>query len=199
MPEQYIRDVVLPATNVFLTETLMISEFYKWLGCHFFMACFQGIQDRDEWWSMAHISMFSGAPFCLNEFTMKHRFKEISEALMFTDVRPPTMAQGRFVDCFHDVRKLIDAWNDHMAAEYNPSWLNCLDESTMNSWLSKFCPGFMCVPRKPHPFGNDIIPLRTGTVASQYFGESSWSKGKIDQRRPTVGRGRTQQSTTVCR
>ncbi len=41
MPEQYIRDVVLPATNVFLTETLMISEFYKWLGCHFFMACFQ--------------------------------------------------------------------------------------------------------------------------------------------------------------
>jgi hypothetical protein len=25
----------------------------------------------------------------------------------------------------------------------------------MNSWLNKFCPGFMSLPCKPHPFGND--------------------------------------------
>ena len=29
----------------------------------------------------------------------------------------------------------------------------CIDES-MNSWLNKFCPGFMTLPCKPHPFGN---------------------------------------------
>ncbi len=32
--------------------------------------------------------------------------------------------------------------------------LNCLDKS-MNLWLSKFCLGFICVPQKPHPFGNE--------------------------------------------
>ena len=30
----------------------------------------------------------------------------------------------------------------------------CLDES-MDSFLDKFCPGFMSVPRKPHPLGNE--------------------------------------------
>ena len=161
MPEQFIQDVVLPATNVFLTDEMTMGEFYKWLGCHFFMACFQGIKDRNDWWSTAPIDMFSGAPFRLNEFMTKRRFLEITAAIVFTDVPPPTLAEGGFVDRFHDIRKLIDAWNDHMAAEYNPSWLNCLDES-MNSWLSKFCPGFMCVPRKPHPFGNEYHAIADG-------------------------------------
>ncbi len=31
MLEQFIRDVILPTTNVFLTEELTIGEFYKWL------------------------------------------------------------------------------------------------------------------------------------------------------------------------
>ena len=155
MPRQFICDVVLPAMNVFLTnEELTIGEFYKWLGCHFFMACFQGINDRNDWWSTAPIDMFSGAPFRLNEFMMKHRFLEIMAGIVFTDVLSPMLDQGGFVDRFHDFRKLIDAWNDHMVSEYNPLWLNCLDES-MNLWLSKFCPGFMCIPRKPHPFGNE--------------------------------------------
>jgi hypothetical protein len=175
MPEQYIRDVVLPATNVFLTKTLTISEFYKWLGCHFFMACFQGIQDRDKWWSTAPISMFSRAP--LNEFMTRRRFKEILAVLVFTDVPPPTMAQGGFVDRFHNVWKLIDAWKDHMAAEYNPSWLNCLDES-MNSWLSKFCPGFMCVPQKPHPFGNEYHTIADGDGGKPILWQIKLVEGK---------------------
>ena len=104
------------------------------------MACFQGIHDRNDWWSTAPIDMFLGAPFRLNEFMTKRRFLEIMAGIVFTDVPPPTLAQGGFIDRFHDIRKLIDAWNDHMAGEYNPSWLNCLNES-MNLWLSKFCPG----------------------------------------------------------
>jgi hypothetical protein len=186
MPEQYIRDVVLPTTNIFLTKTLTISEFYKWLGCHFFMACFQGIQDCDEWWSTVPISMFLGDPFCLNEFMMRRCFKEILAVLMFTDVLPPTMAQGGFVNCFHDVRKLIHAWNDHMAAEYNPSWLNCLDKS-MNSWLSKFCPGFMCVPRKPHPFGNEYHTIADGGGGKPILWQIKLVEGK-DQPKKADGR-----------
>ena len=35
-----------------------------------------------------------------------------------------------------------------------PSWLSCINES-MNTWLNKFCPGFMALPRKPRLFGNE--------------------------------------------
>jgi Transposase IS4 len=42
-----------------------------------------------------------------------------------------------------------------MEDQFDPSWINCLDESMME-WLNQFtCPGFMCVGRKPHPFGNE--------------------------------------------
>jgi hypothetical protein len=125
------------------------------------MAWVQGINDRNDWWSTAPTDMFSGAPFRLNEFMTKRHFLEITAGIVFTDVPPLTLDQGGFIDRFHDIQKLIDAWNNHMAGEYNPLSLNCLDES-MNSWLSKFCPGFMCVPHKPHPFINQYHTIADG-------------------------------------
>ncbi len=56
---------------------------------------------------------------------------------------------------------MIDAFNDHYSSEYKPLWLNCIDE-LMNSWLNKFCPGFMSLPRKPHPFGNEYHLIACG-------------------------------------
>jgi hypothetical protein len=42
-----------------------------------------------------------------------------------------------------------------MAENFMPSWINCIDES-MSVWFSEYtCPGWMSVPRKPHPFGNE--------------------------------------------
>jgi hypothetical protein len=32
----------------------------------------------------------------------------------------------------------------------------------MNTWLNKFCPGFMTLPRKPHPFGNEYHSITEG-------------------------------------
>ena len=55
----------------------------------------------------------------------------------------------------------IVSFNDHYASEYRLLWLSCLDES-MNSWLNKFCPGFMSLPRKPHPFGNEYHSIADG-------------------------------------
>jgi hypothetical protein len=66
-----------------------------------------------------------------------------------------------FIDCFHKVRQLIDAFNEHYATEYSPLWLSCIDES-MNIWLNKFCPAFMSHPRKPHPFGNEYHLIANG-------------------------------------
>ena len=50
LPDEFVVKVILPTTNVFLFPHLTTHEFYKWLGCHFFMACFQGIDNHDEWW-----------------------------------------------------------------------------------------------------------------------------------------------------
>ncbi len=32
----------------------------------------------------------------------------------------------------------------------------------MNTWLNKYCPGFMVVPCKPHPFGNKYHMIADG-------------------------------------
>ncbi len=52
------------------------------------------------------------------------------------------------------IRDLIQAFNDHMEAVFDPSWLSCLDES-MVAYMNEFAPNWVCVKRKPHPFGNE--------------------------------------------
>jgi len=69
--------------------------------------------------------------------------------LRYTDKEAPLF----FLDCFHKVRQMIDAFNDHYSKGCTPLWLLCINES-MNTWLNKFCPGFMTLPCKPHPFRN---------------------------------------------
>ena len=47
------------------------------------------------------------------------------------------------------------AWNSNMNQQFSPGYVNCLDES-MSVWTNQLtCPGFMFVPRKPWPFGNE--------------------------------------------
>ena len=62
-PEQYIKDHVIPATNAKITHKITLSEFYIWLGCNFFMACFEGMANQEDWWSKLDIDMRKGAPF----------------------------------------------------------------------------------------------------------------------------------------
>jgi hypothetical protein len=69
-----------------------------------------------------------------------------------------------FLDRFRDLRHIRGAFNDHYKLNYLPAWLNnCLDKS-VNSLLDKFCPGFMCVPRKPHPFVNKYHSISDGST-----------------------------------
>jgi hypothetical protein len=85
------------------------------------------------------------------------RFLNIDQAIRYTNLDPPTA----FKDKFHDVRQMKNAFNQHYQDNYTPSWLSCLDES-MNTWLNKYCPGFMVVPRKPHPEGNEYHTIADG-------------------------------------
>ncbi|KAL7475080.1 hypothetical protein ACHAW6_001012 [Cyclotella cf. meneghiniana] len=121
------------------------------------MVCFYRQADFQKWWSLRPIDMFAGAPVRLLQFISRNRLMAIISALRCTKNPAPT----EFVDKFHDVRELIDAFNDHYSDEYLPSWINVLDES-MNTWLNKYAPGFMCVPRKPHPFGNEYHSIADG-------------------------------------
>ena len=133
------------------------------------------------WWSEKSINMFEGSPFRLSEYMSGRRFQNIGTAIRYTNIELPTL-----LDRFHDVRQIIDGWNDHYEGEYVLSWLNCLDES-MNSFLDKFCPGFMCVPRKPHPFGNEYHSIADGATEKGLEGKpimwgSKFKRGKIAPR-----------------
>ena len=51
-PEKWVRDVLIPATNEEIVgDDITLQKLYVYLGCHFFMACFEEISDRILWWS----------------------------------------------------------------------------------------------------------------------------------------------------
>ena len=74
----------------------------------------------------------------------------ILKCIFYTSDEPPA-----YRDHFWEVRQMLDAWNKNMNKNFIPGWANCLDES-MSVWTNKYtCPGWMFVPRKPWPFGNE--------------------------------------------
>ena len=82
---------------------------------------------------------------------MSHtRFELILQHIKYTKINPPT-----YKDRFWEVREMLEGWNKNMATNFVPSWINCINES-MSKWLNKYtCPGFMFIPCKPWPFGNE--------------------------------------------
>ena len=106
--------------------------------------------DHHDFWSLGEVDCFVGAPMQLHNFMSRKRFKAILKALAITARQPPP-----FRDRFWVVREVLEAWNSNMTEQFTPSWVSCLDES-MSTWTNKYsCPGWMFVPRKPWPFGNE--------------------------------------------
>ena len=161
-PMEFLKEVVIPETSRKLestkTQQLTMSEFFVFIGCIFFMACFEGVSDCRDWWSLLPVDSFKGAPFRLNEYMSLRRFEDIMQALCFTNLPHPP-----YTDRYHDVRQLIDKFNEHYMEKYVPGWISCLDES-MGVWLNKYCPRWMCVPQKPHPFGNEYHTICNGDL-----------------------------------
>ena len=98
---------------------MTLQDFYVWLGCHFFMACFEGIENKKMWWSEKTIDVFEGAPFRLLEFMSGRRFQNIGAAIRYTNIESSALLYR-----FHDVRQMIDAFNKHYNCEYVLSWIN---------------------------------------------------------------------------
>ena len=126
-------------------------------------------------WSENTIDVFEGAPFRLSEYVSGRRSQNIGTSIRYTNIESPA-----FLDWFHDVRQMIEAFNDHYEDEYISSWLNCLDDS-MNSFLDKFFPGFVCVPRKPHPFGNEYHSIANGVTEKGLEGNPIMWRVKLQE------------------
>ena len=108
-PEQWVRDVLIPATNEEISgENITLKEFYVYLGYHFFMACLWGISDRRLWWSPKPVSSQEVPPFRLQKYMALRQFISITSATRFTS-KPSTS----FFDSFHDVRHMLNKFNEH--------------------------------------------------------------------------------------
>ena len=130
-------------------DPITYGELLKWIGLWVLMSTVDG-SDRRSFWSTCDIDIFHGGPFRLTAFMSRNRFENMLNNLVYNAVNPPD-----FRDRFWEVRWMISCWNENMSKQFIPSWINCIDKS-MSKWVNKFtCPGFMFVPRKPWPFGNE--------------------------------------------
>ncbi len=102
-------------------------------------------------------------PYDFNNFLSKSRFDLIIKHLSYTSRMPPN-----FRDKFWRVREMIEEWNRNMSEVFRCSWVACLDES-MSIWLNRWtCPGWIFVPRKPWPMGNEYHTMCCGISAIMF-------------------------------
>ena len=151
LPTGYMQTVLLKESNkVVMEEAISWREFLRFIGLFLLMSTVSGSFDRRSYFSFTEVSEWEGAPFRLYKYMTGTRFNNIISYLRYTDANQPT-----FRDRFWEVRQLIQSWNNHMAQFFIAGWVSCLDES-MSVWTNRWtCPGWMFVPRKPHPMGNE--------------------------------------------
>ena len=180
-PVEYLSTVLIPETNKELDQPMDIGEFIRWLGCWFYMACWVGIYRRSILVGRtSDPSIFQGAPFWLNNYMSRNRLDQILVCLRYTN------QEVNYHDGFLHMRQIQEAWNKNMADEFNPSWINVLDESMME-WFNKYAPGFMYVGRKPHPFGNERHTICCGVTSILWRAQIVEGKDRPPQLGPKEG------------
>jgi Transposase IS4 len=178
-PKQYVIEVMIPEMNN-KTELgpIQYGEFLRWLGIWFLIATIQG-PSRVEFWRKESIDPFSGTPYRFGEFMSRNRFDDILQSMTYTNIDPPA-----YLDKFFRIRQLVQEWNENMGLNFKPGWISCLDESMM-VWTNEYtCPGFMFVPRKPHPFGNEWHSICCGLSSIMFEVELVEGKDRPTDRGP---------------
>ena len=164
LPKAFFESVLLVETNKMIQgHPVTFGEFLQFVGIWLYMSTTAGYS-RADWFSQKKVDRWEGAPFRFNEIMTGRRFESIISALTFTASPVPA-----FADKFYEVRDLINAWNENMRETFLPSWVSCLDES-MSKWTSRWtCPGFMFVPRKPWPMGNEYHSICCALSGIMYW------------------------------
>ena len=110
--------------------------------------------------------MFEGLPGRLIKYMSLNRFEDILCNLSYTDKNVPA-----YNDKLFHMRQMEDAWNVNMTKVFESSWVSVLYES-MQECISKYtCPDWMCVGRKPNPFGNERHTIACGLSTIMWFEE----------------------------
>ena len=188
---QFIQDVILPSSNKKLKQQSTYGEFLQWLGLWILMSTRDGY-DTCSFWSLKKIDMFDGSGFHhLTELMSRNCFKAILGALSYVDHDPPVL-----LDHFWEVQWFDCCMESKHGRKFLALfWINVIDES-MSKWVNKYtCLGFMFVPRKPWPFGNEFddadcadsdiiwqVELREGKDHLQHLGGK-----EHDEKGKTVG------------
>jgi Transposase IS4 len=161
-PTKWLKEVLIVKTNKRVGGSpLTYGEFLRWIGLWMVMACHKGYTRRD-YWSTSAITMYSGALHRFLDLMSRNRFEDILTAISYTT------NETNNEDRFWEVREMLTSWNKNMADNFRPSGMSCLDES-MSVWSNMYrCPGFMYVPRKPHPFGNKYHSVACGKSRLMY-------------------------------
>ena len=108
-------------------------------------------------WSNTEVNIIEGALGRLTKYMPLNRFEDILRNLSYTDKNVPA-----YNDKFFHMRQMEDAWDANTKKVFENSWVSVLDES-MQECISKYtCPAWMCVYRKPRPFGNDRHTIACG-------------------------------------
>ena len=127
----------------------LFLEFIWFLALMLLIGATQGCSRR-EFWSTEDVDIFLDRTFCFNHLMSHMCFEAIIRYLKFT-----SNSARAYKAHFHCVEELVYAFNKHTQRAFVPSWIACLDES-MPVWTSQWtCPGWMFVPCKPHPLGNE--------------------------------------------
>ena len=147
-PISFIKNVMIPEMNAKIRKQVEYGEFLQYIGIMLKICTTAGHSTRDFW--KLDQNGTRETPFRFNDVMSRDRFDEITQHLTYTNKEPPP-----YKDRFWQIRDIIQAWNDNMAEQFQAGWVTVLDES-MSKWVNKYtCPGFMVVPRKPWPLGNE--------------------------------------------
>ena len=172
----FIEDVMLKGMNKRVDLPINLGEFLRWLGIWLLLSTIGGFR-RSDFWCSKSIDRRKGAPYRFNDLMSGRRFEEILQNLVFTDEEPPP-----YKDRFWEARQMVRVWNEWMAENFVPGWINCLDES-MSIWTNRWtCPGWVFCPRKPHPFGNEYHTICCCMCGVLYRVEMVEGKDRPDER-----------------
>ena len=103
------------------------GEFIRWMGCSFYMGFWVGISNRRNCWSTAEPKISRGMSFILNNYMARTRFEGILVSLRYRFQKDVGCYDG-----LSNMSKMEEAWNLNMPEDFNPSWINVLDESMMD-------------------------------------------------------------------
>ena len=152
-PQTWWKNEVIPAWSEKLQSLSFrpttVGEANVWRGLWRWMSLNPQYSRKDFWDSTKKRIPYQWDPPPFREHMTRDRFNQLTQCFKLRTDRPPN-----YRDKFFEVRRMQEAFNEHMKLVFSPAWAVCLDES-MAKWLNEYAPGWMAVGRKPRPFGNE--------------------------------------------